>query len=42
MAKAAALSEAKRWLRNFTDDNGKKPFAHPVYWSGFILIGDPE
>lgn len=42
MTKAAALSEAKRWLRTFTDETGKKPFAHPVYWSGFILIGDPE
>lgn len=42
MTKAAALSEAKRWLRNFTDDRGKKPFAHPVYWSGFILIGSPD
>lgn len=42
MTKSAALSEARRWLRNFTDDNGKKPFAHPVYWSGFILIGNPE
>jgi len=42
MTKAAALSEAKRWLRNFTDEKGKKPFAHPVYWSGFILIGDPD
>ena len=42
MGKAAALSEAKRWLRTFTDENGKKPFAHPIYWSGFILMGDPE
>lgn len=42
MTKAAALTEAKRWLRNFTDENGKKPFAHPVYWSSFILIGDPD
>ena len=42
MTKAAALSEAKRWLRNFTDEKGKKPFAHPVYWSGFVLIGSPD
>ena len=42
MTKAAALSEAKQWLRNYTDENGKKPFAHPIYWSGFVLLGDPE
>jgi CHAT domain-containing protein len=40
--KAFALAEAKRWLREFTDKNGSKPFAHPTYWSGFILTGDPN
>ena len=79
MGKAAALAEAKRWLRELsaeevlkltaaaTDgvlrgDRGKltlalpviasdsqqpdsrdtKPFAHPRYWSAFILVGDPN
>jgi CHAT domain-containing protein len=42
MSKAAALAEAKRWLRQYTDENGRRPFAHPVYWSGFILMGDPD
>jgi CHAT domain-containing protein len=41
MSKAQALAEAKRWLRLYTTPEGRKPFAHPVYWSGFILIGDP-
>ena len=77
MPKAAALAEAKKWLRNLTQDEvaqrlatltdgvirGKgqkaiavaapqvaakddpkqvKPFDHPRYWAGFILIGDPN
>jgi tetratricopeptide (TPR) repeat protein len=75
MPKAEALDEAKRWLRNLTQDEVKselaaldrgtvrpladasggaeakpapspkpadsRPFAHPFYWAGFILIGDP-
>jgi CHAT domain-containing protein len=24
------------------DDKSGKPFAHPRYWSAFILIGDPN
>ncbi|MFH1278039.1 MAG: tetratricopeptide repeat protein [Candidatus Eisenbacteria bacterium] len=39
--KAEALREAKQWLRNLTDDEGRRPFRHPAYWSGFVLIGDP-
>ena len=42
MAKVKALQEAKRWLHKYTDDQGEKPFAHPNYWSAFILIGDPN
>jgi CHAT domain-containing protein len=40
--KAEALQEAKRWLRTYTDTSGRQPFSHPVYWSGFILIGSPQ
>jgi CHAT domain-containing protein len=31
----------KRWLRDFVDSTGRQPFAHPTYWSSFMLIGDP-
>jgi CHAT domain-containing protein/Flp pilus assembly protein TadD len=40
MAKAEALQEAKQWLRNYTDEDGKRPYEHPYYWAAFILIGD--
>jgi CHAT domain-containing protein len=41
MSKAAALREAKRWLREYTDEHGARIFSHPSYWSGFVLIGEP-
>lgn len=46
MSKAAALREAKSWLRSYlepADVGGERwqPFRHPSYWSGFILIGEP-
>ena len=40
MRKAPALRDAKRWLREYTDEEGRRPFQHPAYWSGFILVGD--
>lgn len=40
MTKAAALQEAKRWLRGYTDERGRQPYDHPYYWSAFILIGE--
>lgn len=36
---AVALQKAKRWLRDYRDEDGAQPFRHPAYWSGFILIG---
>ena len=30
--------EARRWLRDLERD-GEHPFAHPVYWAGFVLTG---
>jgi tetratricopeptide (TPR) repeat protein len=73
LGKAAALAEAKTWLRNLDGEEalalsaslrqglvrkkdaaapgggekttfarGSKPYAHPYYWSAFVLIGDPE
>lgn len=41
MPKAEALREAKMWLREYVDEEGQRRFQHPVYWSGFILIGSP-
>jgi CHAT domain-containing protein len=40
VGKAEALQEAKAWLREYTDDRGQRPYAHPYYWSAFILFGD--
>jgi CHAT domain-containing protein len=37
---ADALAEAENWVRQYRDAKGGHPFAHPVYWSGFTLIGD--
>lgn len=42
MSKAEALREAKHWLRTWENDAGHCIFQHPIYWSGFILIGDPR
>jgi CHAT domain-containing protein/tetratricopeptide (TPR) repeat protein len=42
MPKTVALQEAKRWLREYTDKRGSKPFRHPYYWSAFILIGETD
>lgn len=42
MPKSRALREAKRWLMYYADKDGAHPFAHPSYWSAFILMGDPS
>ncbi len=42
MPKAVALQEAKRWLRSYRDADGGQPFANPVFWAAFILLGDSE
>lgn len=39
LAKARALQRAQRWLREWRDAAGRKPYAHPYYWSAFVLIG---
>ncbi|HEX5133365.1 MAG TPA: CHAT domain-containing tetratricopeptide repeat protein [Candidatus Krumholzibacteria bacterium] len=40
MSPAEALARARRWLRTLPAEDGSHPFEHPVYWSGFILVGD--
>lgn len=39
---AAALREAQHWLRTLPGSAGDYPYAHPVYWAGIVLVGDPE
>ena len=39
---AAALREAQHWLRTLPGPSGGHPYAHPVYWAGLVLVGDPE
>lgn len=41
LAKARALQTAQRELRDY-EENGKRPYAHPSYWSAFVLIGSPD
>ena len=38
---SAALRDARLALRDFKAPDGSRPFAHPVYWASFILVGDP-
>jgi CHAT domain-containing protein len=39
MDKVTALQEAKARLRQFGGGSAK-PYAHPAYWSAFVLMGD--
>ncbi|MCA9754110.1 MAG: CHAT domain-containing protein, partial [Gemmatimonadetes bacterium] len=38
---AEALAAARTELRDLRDPDGSFPFRHPVYWAGFIVLGDP-
>lgn len=40
-SRAAALEGARRAVREWRNAAGERPFAHPAYWAGFALIGDP-
>lgn len=42
MGRAAALTEAKLWLRNHKDSRGRNKFDKPYYWAGFVLVGNPD
>ena len=41
-ARAEALGDAQRAVRQWKDVAGRRPYAHPAYWAGFALIGDPD
>lgn len=36
---AAALREARIWLRDQRDPKGGRRYEHPYFWAGFVLIG---
>jgi CHAT domain-containing protein/tetratricopeptide (TPR) repeat protein len=36
---ATALSRARAVLRDWTDAQGTRPYAHPGYWAAFVLVG---
>ena len=40
--KAEALRRARRDLREYSPDGETRPYAHPSFWSAFVLIGDPR
>ncbi len=40
MSKSLALHEASNWLREYRDAQGRQPFANPIYWAAFTLVGD--
>jgi CHAT domain-containing protein/Tfp pilus assembly protein PilF len=42
LTKAAALGDAREWLRDYVDSSGGRPYGHPYYWAAFVLIGDPD
>jgi len=39
-ARAEALREAQRAVRDWASPAGTRPYAHPAYWAGFTLVGD--
>ena len=41
MSRPRALQEAKRWLREYRDADGSRPFESPARWASFVLLGDP-
>jgi CHAT domain-containing protein/tetratricopeptide (TPR) repeat protein len=36
---AQALRAAQRAVREYRAPDGRTPFAHPIYWAGFALVG---
>jgi hypothetical protein len=40
--RADALREAQAAVREWRAADGTRPFAHPAYWAGFVLVGAPR
>jgi hypothetical protein len=40
-SRSRALQGAQHAVREWRNAAGERPFAHPAYWAGFALIGDP-
>lgn len=40
-SRAQALQGAQHAVREWRNAAGQRPFAHPAYWAGFALMGDP-
>ena len=39
LTREEALREARAHLRAWTDERGRRPFAHPGHWASFVLVG---
>lgn len=39
---AEALGQAKQAIREFSPDGTRRPYSHPWYWAGFILVGSSQ
>jgi CHAT domain-containing protein len=35
---ARALRDASLWLREWRAEDGTRPYQHPIYWAGFVLL----
>lgn len=39
MSATEALQRSKQWLRDYETAGGEHPYAHPLYWAPFVLVG---
>ena len=39
-SKPAAVHAAQEAVRTWTNAAGRRPYADPVYWAGFAIIGE--
>lgn len=38
VSKNKALTEARRYVREYRDEKGRRPYAAPIFWASFILL----